>query len=148
MSDVDRFLDAEAEKQAELDGIVEDKQQALKDRIYQLLTEPEERDEELFERAGTDTDLVIADFESTPVVNRDINWQIAFASLSAASRMQAYAEIILPDILEASGSHGQKIQKIATKMDNGELKSAAKQGIGKGRIKGASERRRTISVSR
>lgn len=145
---VDKLLDAEAEKQAELDEIVERAQPTVQARIFELLTNVEGRNENMFGNAGADINLVIADFESIPVVSRDMGWQAAFSAVFVAARTQAYAELILPGIIEASEYSGQAIKKIADKMPKEELKEAAKQGIGKSRIKSATEKRRQITVSR
>lgn len=136
-----RILDLEAEHQADLDILVESKEDAARARIRELYQDPDERDADLWAYFEADVNLVIEDFEETPIVERDSEYRDLFEAMVIATRMQTWFEQYSGGYLEKIERAGRQIAEEARRMSTAELSAAAKQGIGKGNISAAKERK-------
>jgi|GEM_PF-3766840 len=148
MADVEKFLDAEADRQAELDELIEQNTDAAAKRMHELLLDTAERDAELFELYGAEPQLVVADLEAVPVVQRDVEWSSQFAAIYVAAKMQTWIEMYGREVLRISEDGGNRIKKYAGKLNVRELVDAGKTGIGKKRIGNARNKRSQASVTR
>jgi hypothetical protein len=135
----DLFADAEL--------LVEKVQAAHADRVRELLWEPDERDDDLWEdaldAAGFDVEDWI-DVSFPDVVSdtqRDVDWQVLTASFIAAADAQADAEILLRPLLQMANRYSSKIRNTASSVASDVLRSVGKDGIGKREWTTAKERR-------
>lgn len=143
-SPVDYLLDAQADKQALIDEVTEEKQEEFRARYMELLWNVAERDHILWSRFIEDTQITVADFEEVEVDDRDPEWSIALAALWAASRQQAWLEVYGIDLIELAEKEGRKIETSVNGMTREQLKTAAVQGIGKKRFQDARDRRAAL----
>lgn len=139
---IEKLLNAEADKQAELDELIEGKSPEALEMFRDLLTNADNRDAELFEEFGIDPSLTVADYEAVLPFDRGPDWVMGFSAMWAASRMQVWLDLYALDILELSEREGRKIEKITKGMELADMVKAGKQGIGKERFKAARERKK------
>lgn len=144
MSKVDSLLDAQADKQAEIDEVTEERQERFRARYMELLWNVAERDHTLWSRFIEDTQITTADFEEVEPEDRDPEWSVSLAALWAAARQQAWLEIYGVDLIELAEKQGRKIEQNVNGMTREQLKTAAVQGIGKKRFQDARDRRAAI----
>lgn len=134
MSNVERLLNTEAKNQVESDRLVNDRLPQISGRVEVLLANPEERNLaiwDLFEVAAPEATL--ADYAAVEVKDRDLAWSNELATMIAAAKYQAWAELVASDMLSLWERHGESIQAVTQGMSKGELQTAAKQGVGKAR---------------
>ena len=140
-----RLLDLEADKHAAIDNEVEDKGDETSDLIYELATNPEERDPGLWQFLGADPAIAMQDFFLIPVVERDAEWADEFSAMLAASFYQAFWEMYGIDFIESVERRNGRIVGAVDGMGRGEIKEAGKAGFGKKDVQAARERRRAVS---
>lgn len=145
----ERLLDHLAEQQAEVEEIAESLAGEYAARMRELLHDAEPRDLEMWEAARDSSDLAemlsidatIDELGEVPSDERAEIWQAEMQLIIAASRWQAFVEIILPRILDASERHADEQVNDARPLSLDELKVAARVGVSKDRIATARTRR-------
>lgn len=145
MSDpVETLLDAEADKQAEIDELTEDRAEEFRNRYMELLWNVDARDQVLWSRFIEDTEVTLADYEAVDVQDRDPSWGTGLAALWAAARQQAWLEVYGVDLIEIAEREGRKIESTVNRMTKEQLHQAATQGVGKKRFQDARSRRQAF----
>lgn len=142
---IEALLDLEAAAQADIDEFHDERQVQAAERIRNLLDFPEERDPRLFERLGASTEDSFADYFAIPYLERDPIWAASLSALTVAARMQAFIEYYGLEAIQMFQNNGRAINEFRKTMSKAELKEAALKGIGKARINGEKDRRRTGS---
>ncbi|MCP4677716.1 MAG: hypothetical protein GY854_19805 [Deltaproteobacteria bacterium] len=135
------LLDLEAEHHADLDIRAESQEDAVAKRVLELYQDPDERDEGVWSFFEADLELVIEDFEETPINERNAEYRDLFESMVIATRMQVWHEFNGSDFLPMVEEAGQRIAAQVKKMSSADIKAAAAKGIGKGRISAAKEKK-------
>jgi hypothetical protein len=138
---VDALLEAEADKQARIDELTENRQDIATARLTELLENPDERDFELWERFVEDPELTLSDFEAVDVFDRGPEWVAGLSAIWAAAEVQTWMEVYAVDIIEIAEEEGRAISDTTADMAREEMSEAAKQGIGKQRFEDAKRRR-------
>jgi hypothetical protein len=141
---IEQLLEAEADKQALIDELTEDRSEAFRARYMELLWNVAERDQALWAGFIEDTAVTLADFEAVDVPDRDPSWSIGIAAMFAAARQQAWLEIYAEDLIAIAENEGRKIERNVNGMTREQLKKAATQGVGKKRFEDARARRQTF----
>lgn len=141
---VESLLDAEADKQALIDELTEDRKEAFRARYMELLWNVQERDQALWSMFIEDTGVTLADFEAVDVPDRDPSWGTGMAALFAAARQQAWLEVYSLDLIAIAENEGRKIEQSVNRMTREQLKQAATQGVGKRRFTDARTRRQAL----
>jgi hypothetical protein len=144
MSDIEALLDAEADKQAEIDELTEDRAEDFRNRYMELLWNVDARDQALWAEFIEDTTITLEDYEAVDVPDRDPSWGVGLAALFAAARQQAWLEVYGVDLIEIAEREGRKIEKTVNRMTREQLKQAATQGVGKKRFEDARARRQAF----
>lgn len=135
----DLFADAEL--------LVEKVQAAHASRVRELLWEPDERDDDLWEDALDAAGFEVEDWIDTPFLEvvqeakRDVDWQVLTSAFIAAADAQADAEILLRPLLQMANRYTSKIRSTASSVASDVLRSLGKDGIGKREWTTAKERR-------
>ena len=138
---VDNFLDTLAAQQAAIDDATEKVAARYEDRLFELLSSEDGRDEELWADAGADVTLTFDELSQISIYERDEIWTAEFSAMLAAAQMQAYVEIIARGIVEISDDAGDEQAKEADKLSLSELRIAARAGVTNERVNTARERR-------
>lgn len=141
---VEKLLDAEADKQALIDEITEDREESFRNRYQELLWNVDERDTELWAIFVEDATITLADFEAVDVINRDHEWIAGMSAMLAATKQQAWLEVFGVDLLEIAENEGRKIDRQVNKLSKDQLKIAAVKGVGKKRFADARDRRQAF----
>jgi hypothetical protein len=136
------LLDTLADQAAELDEIVDDNYDAYQARVRELVTNPDERDFDVWALYSDDVVVPLAAFASVPRKDKDLEWLERLAALLLAAQMQAMAEIVLRPALEVSEAHGERTNKQSLALDKAEIRKAAKAGISKEAVSTAAAKRR------
>jgi len=144
---IEELLDAEASAQADIDDQHEALQERAADRIDEILRFPEQRDPEIFELMGGSAEDMFEDYFEVPLLERDMLWQGALSAMVVAARMQTWIELFGLEALAMFHANGRKIDRIRKTMSKAEIKEAAFKGIGKARINGEKDRRRTAAAN-
>lgn len=139
---VEKLLDVEADKQALIDEITEDREEVFRNRYLQLLNDVGARDPDLWSEFVGDIEVTEEDYMNVPVFNRDHEWHMGFLAMIAAVRQQAWLEIFATDVIAIAENEGRKVEKQVNNMTKAQLQEAAVKGVGKQRFADASTRRR------
>lgn len=145
---IEALLDEEARNQADIDELFDGKADDLETRIAELLTNVDGRNAEIFELIGADIQDTFQDYFDIPVLERDALWNLSLSALIGAASQQAWIELFGLDAIAMFEENGRKIDTVRQKLSDAELKEAARLGIGKARINGEKERRRSLSNNR
>jgi len=137
----EKLLDMVADNGDDIEADVEEKQEEAAEIMHRVLTDPNFQDEELFERLGLEVGMTIGELTAVPVVLRDIGWSDAFAALTLAARLTAWAQTQGVDSLEASENHGRALTAQVARMQKSDAVEAARQGVRKDRREAAKVRR-------
>jgi hypothetical protein len=139
------LLDHVGEMNADIEDLVEAQTKAYKDRFWELLVFPSERDPGIFEAAEADTEYSVTEYLEMPVVDRTVEWSISLASVWAASRMQAMYETgILHDLVDMSEKNGEIMNALSKPLSRVELKRAVDTLPGSGVTDAAKARRKVL----
>ena len=71
---------------------LDDIQEQAREDIDRLMLENAARDDELWDELEVDNELVVADYEDVVAQERDINWSLGLAGLSAAATVQFFTD--------------------------------------------------------
>lgn len=143
MSKIEKFLDKEAQKQADIDELHEEKVTLAVQRIDELLLDPRERDPEIFELLGAPIDETFDQYFDVPELERDLLWAASLSALATAARMQSWLELYGVEALAQFQQAGRDLDNLRKQMSHQELKKAALKGIGKARINGEKAKRKS-----
>jgi len=127
MSVVDDYVSA-ADNAAEYSNqqIEQLKQRSLEDQDN-LFYSVDERDSELWEQMGVDSDLTVADYEKEEIDSRGIAWSLGLAGIAAASRVQFFLDNREETIVRPIAYKVQKLEPF--KLSRGELVRAGKRSV-------------------
>jgi hypothetical protein len=143
---VSRLIDILADHAAEIDEIADDLLSDYVARIREIVSTPGERDPDVYALYDADDDLTIEQFAAVPRAERNQDWLERLASYVTAARMQAFAELILPRLLETAESHGEQANSEARKLDITEAREAAREGISKEAVSFATRQRQAAKA--
>lgn len=139
-----RFLDILADQQARIDELSERNEDRHARRMAELLNDVEARDPELWESAGADDQILEttqSDYDAVPADERDLEWRNDRSIMLASAHIQAWAELVLDDVLDYAEIDGEEQVIEADALSNAELRQAAHAGVSKTRVSNAKERR-------
>jgi hypothetical protein len=95
--------------------------------IDQLLAEVEERDPELWLEFGVELELVVSEYESVPVEERDLDWSLGFAGMASAALYQYFLANRDKTIIEPAAYRFQKLDPF--NLTGAQLVQAGKRGF-------------------
>jgi hypothetical protein len=141
----DQLAETIADNAAEVDEIAEDGRDAYALRFFELLNDPTRRDPDMWEDAalavGVDLEWLmfsLADFNGFPMHERTLAWQAAHALTIAVAKEQAFTEVVLRDLIDASEKHAAKVDEVPT----GTVRALAATGVHKRVFDEAKEKRK------
>ena len=135
MTQAEKLLELEADKQAAIDDDVDGGMPVFQALWSSLLTSATERDLDLWASLGADLGTTLDDLTSVPAVQRDPLWSDMFADMLTAAFRQAWHEVFGLDFLEAVERRNGRITGVADAMTTADIQAAGKVGFGKEQIK-------------
>ena len=132
-----------------VDGLVEDVASAYRNRILTLLNEQGERNEAIWQGAEAPIGVTVDMLAKVPISQRiaSDDWNQQFAAIIAASKRQAWLELIANPLFAEAGKYSGRVKSAAKTMSKSDLKQAAKDGVSKESFDSARRARMERTVS-
>jgi putative ribosome biogenesis GTPase RsgA len=143
MDKIEQLLDAEADVQAQIEEMMEERADEANTQMLGLLLSVSDRDPDVYDRYTADSALAMSDYAAVPVLQRGLQWRDDVAAQFVAAKMQTWLEQYGLPLLEMIEGNGRTIDDIRKSMTKEQLIAAGRKGVGKDRYNGAKERRRS-----
>jgi hypothetical protein len=145
----DKLLDSVVQRSVDLDDLVEELGPSYRARMSELLTNPAQRDRELWNRLLTDSGLdptkwaamTLQQLNQMPTGQRGLRWREAQAVIAALARKQAELEILSIPVLKLAWKGSEESAKQSIKLDQQTARAAATEGT-KEKIKAEKAKRK------
>jgi len=138
-----RIQDKVADGFASVDEAAENAVEDIRERVWELLTKPDERDPELWADMGAPTVSYRA-LESVAVPQRDLSWSVALATMVTAAQRQARIELLMQTVLDKAARHAAAVNALARTAGREAAIAAATEGISKADFNAAKARRQAV----
>lgn len=154
---IDKLLNSIAKEQAKVEDLVESVTERYKSRVLELLEKPKKRnidiwgsliefeEDELEQSLGLQTNsidfssyfnITLSQLNLIEMSERQTTWEKAVSIVVVGSQAQAMIESgIVLDIIGSGKRQGKSLLKQSRDMSIQEIKTAAKQGVSKQRLK-------------
>ena len=149
MATAEQITERLVDQAATADDNVESKTSAWVDRTKDLMGDPGERNLGIWlacaDAADLDesvVDLVSLDLEAVPPTARDAVWRDTYATLVAASRLQAFIEILALDAVKMAHANAEEMPTLTDDFEA--LREAARVGVSKSAVEARRQQRRAL----